>query len=491
MSKNLRGIILGILICMAGFFSLMHADLVKAASSSDKYVIVLDPGHGGAEAGAGATFNGITYNEEEITWKLANYVKEELAKCPNIEVHLTRDIYYYKMGLSERVQVGYEYNADLLVSLHIDSSDSPAPSGGSLLISNGNYRPELAEKEKILGDLLKTEFTQIGLNWRGCVVRNSSNGSTYPNGKIRDYYGIVAGSVEKNLVGVILEHCFISNPSDVSNFLSSDKKIKKLAVADANAIVAYCKKVDKVEERTGWFYQNGDYYYYQNGAIVKNKLLKLSDGKYYVDGDGKRISGFKTVNGYTYYFSPQTGLAKKGWMTLNKKKYYFSSGSGVMFQNVLSINTKTNVTRYFDKDGVLAVNKLVTFKGQSYYMNSTGQAVKGFKKIDGKTYYFASKDKHMVKSKKLTNSKGNIYYLDEKGVRAENKFVRLQEGSKQWTYYFGSNGIAYKGWHTIEGKKYYFNAKGRMARNVTLTNSKGRVTVFDENGVLINSYYKK
>lgn len=37
----------------------------------------------------------------------------------------------------------------------------------------------------------------------------------------------------------MIEHCFISNASDRSNFLSSESKIKSLGVADANGIADY------------------------------------------------------------------------------------------------------------------------------------------------------------------------------------------------------------------------------------------------------------
>lgn len=55
----------------------------------------------------------------------------------------------------------------------------------------------------------------------------SENGSTYPNGKARDYYGIVAQSVEQNIPGVIVEHAFVSSPYDAVNFLSTNAKLKK------------------------------------------------------------------------------------------------------------------------------------------------------------------------------------------------------------------------------------------------------------------------
>lgn len=473
--------------------NVMQTAEVFAASSSTtaKHVIVLDPGHSGTSVGASSVINGVTYKEEVITWKIAGYIQQELAKYPNIEVHLTRSAFSPNNSLVDRVQVAANYEADLLVSLHIDSSDSSSPKGASLLISNGNYRSELAEKERIFGSYLQTQLKSIGLNWRGYYLRNSENGSLYPNGKIRDYYGIVASSIENNVPGVIIEHCFITNASDVSNYLSSDAKIQKLAIADANAIVEYCKNVTPNSSvvKNGWYQSGSDYYYYQDGTLVKNKLLKLSDGIYYVDANGKRVTGWKTISKKKYYFASD-GKATKGWKTISGKKYYFSSTTGVMFQSTLNTSTTSGAIRYFGSDGALAVNQWVTYNNKTYYMNSAGQAVKGFVKISGKTYYFVSGGSYLCRDKKLINSKGYVYYIDKDGVRAENKFVVLTENKKSVTYYFGSNGVAYTGWHTINGKKYYFTKTGKMAQSCSLTNSKGLVSVFNSNGVCTKQYYK-
>lgn len=57
---------------------------------TEKRVVVLDPGHGGNDAGACAWYNGYLYQESAINWKIAWYTMQELKKYPYIEVHLTR-----------------------------------------------------------------------------------------------------------------------------------------------------------------------------------------------------------------------------------------------------------------------------------------------------------------------------------------------------------------------------------------------------------------
>jgi glucan-binding YG repeat protein len=450
----------------------------------------------------------VTYKEEVITWKIAAYIQQELAKYSNIEVHLTRNAFSPDNTIANRVAVAKSYNADLLVSLHIDSSDSSSAKGASLLISNGNYRSELAEKERLFGSYLQTELKNIGLTWRGYYLRNSENGSTYPNGKIRDYYGIVANSIEQGIPGVIIEHCFITNASDVSNYLSSDAKIQKLALADAKAIVSYCKATvasdDDDDVSDGWHEINGSYYYYQDGSPLTSQFLKLSDGLYYLDANGKRVTGWQTIGNNRYCFATN-GRAFTSWRTINGKRYFFNVLNGAMYRNMLYKNSAGTVVRYFDEDGVLAVNKWVTYNSNTYYMDSDGVAVKGWYTKNGKRYYFSAVNFAMYKNMLHISTTGVIRYFDEDGVLAVKKWVTYNNKKYYMnssgyavksrfltlsgkTYYFDKDGVMYKGWLTLNGKRYYLSSNGVMKKNGSIKASSGITYVFDKNGVLIKQY---
>ena len=52
--------------------------VMPQAKAQANVVIVLDPGHGGSEAGATRSWDGKTYKEEVINQKIANYCKPEL-----------------------------------------------------------------------------------------------------------------------------------------------------------------------------------------------------------------------------------------------------------------------------------------------------------------------------------------------------------------------------------------------------------------------------
>ena len=80
--------------------------------------------------------------------------------------------------------------------------------------------------------------------------RSSHDGTTYPNGKLADYYGIVRYGQLAHIPSLIIEHCFISSDSDSAQFLSSEAKLQAMAQADARGIAAYYGLEKKTEGET-------------------------------------------------------------------------------------------------------------------------------------------------------------------------------------------------------------------------------------------------
>ena len=94
----------------------MFAYVVKVQAVT----IVLDPGHGGKDPGAINSDAGLI--EAEINYKIAMYLKEYLEQYNDVEVVLTRKQNELKT-LQERADVAFNNQADLLLSLHINSNE--------------------------------------------------------------------------------------------------------------------------------------------------------------------------------------------------------------------------------------------------------------------------------------------------------------------------------------------------------------------------------
>jgi N-acetylmuramoyl-L-alanine amidase len=93
--------------------------------SHGRPVIVLDPGHGGIDAGA----TGLTGTpEKDITLKFAKILGAKLAETGRYDVHYTRTDDSF-VALGERVEMARSLNARLFVSIHANSFSSQAVRG--------------------------------------------------------------------------------------------------------------------------------------------------------------------------------------------------------------------------------------------------------------------------------------------------------------------------------------------------------------------------
>ena len=207
----------------------------KIPSATSPLVVVLDPGHGGYDGGAG----GYGVQENYINLRIAQYCRDELEKYLFVDVYMTREDDTY-VSLSDRVDFAVNHGADLVLSLHNNSSTSSSPHGSEVIIPNDSswYYDEthvVGEEfaEKVLGQLtsLGLSVSQGGIYWRDCT-----NDERYGDGSLSDYYTLIAGPRESGILGVIIEHAFVSNPGDAA-FLASEENLRALGVADAQAVV--------------------------------------------------------------------------------------------------------------------------------------------------------------------------------------------------------------------------------------------------------------
>lgn len=120
--------------------------------------------------------------------------------------------------------------------------------------------------------------------------------------------------------------------------------------------------------------------------------------------------------------------------------------------------------------------------GKYYYIDSdTGVRKRGLIRVSGKTYYFTSRW-YAVKGFHRVN--GRLLFTDARGLVCRPAGLVIQAGRRYyfdpktgkkrtgWTkigsyeYYFSRvNGRALTGWRTVQGKKYYFNSRGIMLSN--------------------------
>lgn len=447
-----------------------------------KYVIVLDPGHGGTDSGA-ENQNGISSeSESKLTLKIANYVKKELEKSSQFVVYMTRTDDSY-VGLSERVNYAASKNADILVSLHLNSADSKTANGAEILVPRtGRYNSKIAENAGQLAQDILKKLVSLGLYNRGLVYRDSASGTKYPDGSTADYYAIVRQGLKAGIPSIIVEHAFISSTVD-AKFLDSEADLQKIGRADAEGIAQYfgvtlsnssnnnSNSNSGDSDKNGWVKENRNWYYYKSNA-KQTGWQKINGKWYYLNANGVMQTYWYLENG-KYYFLGANGSVRTGWQKIWGKYYHFDS-DGVMQTGWQKID---GAWYYFgnEKNGAMQVGWQIV-DHEYYYIVDSGVMQTYWRKIDGNYYFFGANGVRRTGWQKIW---GKWYYLDENGVMQ----TGWQKIKGVW-YYFGgaSDGAMKTGWQTINGKTYYFGSEGAMATG-TVTIS-GKKYEFNSSGVL-------
>lgn len=239
-----------------------------------------------------------------------------------------------------------------------------------------------------------------------------------------------------------------------------------------------------------WFKHDGkDYYVNSAGKVVKNAW----SGAYYLGSDGAMLKNQFTPDGY--YCGADGVYVTNRWIKVDGKDYYMNA-SGKMTKDAwvgsyylgsdgaMLTNTYTPDGYYVDENGLWTPSKWVQSGGNWLYRHSDGTFTTNvFEVIGSHTYYFDSNG-YMVTGWKQLGS--NWYYFNGSGIMVQNnwagnyyfdgdgKMVRdswvgnYYVGSdgcmltNHWigNYYVGSNGLMVTGWQCISGQWYYFDSNG-------------------------------
>jgi N-acetylmuramoyl-L-alanine amidase len=99
-----------------------------AASTPKKFLVVIDPGHGGRDTGAVFKEKGTSYAEKNLTLLISRDLARELI-IRGQNVILTRND-DREVLLSDRTAIANRVKADVFISIHLNSSQDKIRSGG-------------------------------------------------------------------------------------------------------------------------------------------------------------------------------------------------------------------------------------------------------------------------------------------------------------------------------------------------------------------------
>ena len=260
----------------------------------------------------------------------------------------------------------------------------------------------------------------------------------------------------------------------------------------------------------GWQTIDGKKYYFNKSASKETGWLEIGNDSYYLGSDGAMRTGFVKVGSATHYFKSDGKQQKTGWATIDNKKYYFGAYNKLCF-GITSVGGTKYVLH--PETGELVTKKFVKIGSNMYYGESTGKMATGWRRINGRLYYFADKKysayNDSIAGKRLSGFKtinGHKFYFsdsrlsDPKGSAFASLLVGwgtingkkyhsdkngiLDEGWTEigdYTYYFES-GRMVTGWKYVLGKLHYFYPDGHEQMQGTVVIG-GKKCVFDKWGV--------
>jgi len=230
----------------------------SAPSSSEKFTVVLDPGHGGKDPGSQKH----GFIEKEIALKVALEVGKNLEKNKDIKVIYTRTTDVF-IPLNKRAEKANKAKADLFVSIHLNAVDNLRPHGTEtyvLGISRNKDNLEIAMKENsviyleedyketyngfdptdpssyIGMALMQEEYLDQSIVLADFIQKEYTNGLNRYNRGVKENIFLVLR--ETYMPSVLTEIGFLTNKNE-GQYLNSKKGQAEIAKAIAEGIVKY------------------------------------------------------------------------------------------------------------------------------------------------------------------------------------------------------------------------------------------------------------
>lgn len=167
--------------------------------------------------------DGSTYSEEEINLMVAKKLKNKLTEL-GAEIIMTREGHTCDLSNIDRAELANNADADLMIRIHADSSESSSARGMSMLLPSDEYISDTAmlNKSRKIGEyVLSAAVDATGAKNRGCVERPDMTGFNWSKVPV-----------------ILIEMGFLSNAEDDKN-LSDEDYQDKIAKGIVNGLQKY------------------------------------------------------------------------------------------------------------------------------------------------------------------------------------------------------------------------------------------------------------
>ena len=226
--------------------------VVRGPMDASRPLVVIDPGHGGKDPGAGAD----NLREKDLVLRLATALRDELLRQGGVRVAMTREDDRY-LPLPVRPDIARRLKADLFISIHADSTEvGNGASGATVYVLSDKGSNEAAERiakrenaadevngiriaeqsdgvGAILVDLSQREMRALSEAFGGLVVREGQGQLPFRETSVQSAAFAVLKAPD--IPSVLVESGYINNAVDRSRLASSEGQ-RAFATVLASAI---------------------------------------------------------------------------------------------------------------------------------------------------------------------------------------------------------------------------------------------------------------
>lgn len=235
---------------------------VKSDPGKSKFVVVLDAGHGGKDAGN----VGGGYLEKEIALNIVLKVGKELEKNENIQVIYTRDKDVF-IPLDKRAEIANDAKADLFISVHCNAHSSHAYGTETFVLglhkNQSNFEVAKRENSVIFMEedyeatydgfnpnspesyigmmIMQEEYLDQSILLADYVQKNFTNQLKRKNRGVKQAGFLVLH--QTYMPSVLIETGFLTNPNEGSYLNSSNGQLN-MADAIVDAVIDYSQSIN-------------------------------------------------------------------------------------------------------------------------------------------------------------------------------------------------------------------------------------------------------
>ncbi len=249
------------------WFAAVCGLLCVANAGEKKFVVVIDAGHGGKDAGA----IGYTLKVKEKTINLNTALKlgALLEKEEGVKVIYTRkkDVF---IPLDDRAQIANKAKADLFISIHANAAKNRSASGtetytvgsssanlevamreNSVILYEADYKTKYqgfdnSSESYIMFDFIQSKYLEQSVGFASSIEKQFTAAKRKSRGVKQAGFWVLK---ETAMPAVLVELGYISNKEEEA-YLSKDESLDKMAEAIHKAFVTYKKRYDKKDGTT-------------------------------------------------------------------------------------------------------------------------------------------------------------------------------------------------------------------------------------------------